>query len=102
MSKRSQNLYQTLNLTFGTWQSRLGHRPWPLINLLGVQNRSAGRIVKKYLHPAAGRIDTANYLTLYFAAKPSRIIHFGLGMCDFGSEEIQNNTQVVLLQSLVE
>ena len=24
-----------------------------------MQNRSAGRIVKKYLHPAAGRIDTA-------------------------------------------
>ena len=43
---------------FGTWQSRPGHQPWQLINLLGVQNRSTERIVKKYLHPAAGRIDT--------------------------------------------
>ena len=45
---------------FGTWQRQPVHRPWPLINLLGVQNRSARRIVKKYLHLAAGRIDTVN------------------------------------------
>ena len=41
----------------GRGKAGLGTDPgqWPLINLLGAQNRSAGRIVKKYLHPAARR-----------------------------------------------
>ena len=64
--------------------------------------KSIALTIELQLHHTAWINSNINYLTLYFSAKPSRIIHFGLGVCDFGSEEIQNNTQVVSLQSLVE
>ena len=74
---------------------------------MGFEPRTPGRksialTIELQLHHAGSMVILTTYLTLYFAAKPSRIIHFGLGMCDFESEEIQNNTQVVSLQSLVE
>ena len=64
--------------------------------------KSIALTIELQLHHAGSMVIIINYLTLHFAAKPSRIINFGLGVCDFGSEEIQNNTQVVSLQSLVE
>ena len=49
-------------LTSWTWQSLPGHRPCMAAKPTEeCKTESAGRIVKKYLHPAAGRIDTGYY-----------------------------------------